>query len=180
MGNFPKFRWKNSKLSVLPENWHTWYLGGADSKSTLRFLKFRLQNTFLGKFGPKSQNNYVYDFISPRSLTLLQFGALCTLCCIYVLWACNIIEKKFKVVCLAWKLVEYLEDNDSYSNISFLDFQSYIHFWGNLVWKSQSYLFCLKIGTHTDTHTDTHRHTNTHTHTHTHRVYRGCWFIFWN
>ena len=56
LGNFLKFRWKNSKLSVLPENWHTWYLGGADSKSTIRFLKFRAQNLFLDKFGPKSKN----------------------------------------------------------------------------------------------------------------------------
>ena len=30
----------------------------------------------------------------PPSLTLLQFGALCTLCCIYLWRACNIIEKQ--------------------------------------------------------------------------------------
>ena len=52
LGNFSTFRPKNSKLSVLTENWHTWYLGGANSKSGLRFLKFRPQNQFLGKFGP--------------------------------------------------------------------------------------------------------------------------------
>ena len=45
---------KKSKLSVLTENWHTWYLGSADSESGLRFLKFRPQNPFLGKFGPKN------------------------------------------------------------------------------------------------------------------------------
>ena len=37
----------------LTENWHTRYLGGADSEPRLRFLKFVLQNPFLGKFGPK-------------------------------------------------------------------------------------------------------------------------------
>ena len=42
------------KLSILTENWHTWYFGEADSQSRLRFLKFRPQNQFLGKFGPKN------------------------------------------------------------------------------------------------------------------------------
>ena len=40
-------------MSILTENWHTWYIGGVDSKSRLRFLKFWPQNPFLGKFGPK-------------------------------------------------------------------------------------------------------------------------------
>ena len=51
LGNFPKFRLKNSELSILTEIWYTWYLGGADSGH--RFLTFRLQNPLLGKFGPK-------------------------------------------------------------------------------------------------------------------------------
>ena len=46
-------RLKNSKLSVLPENWHSWYIGGADSESRLRILKLRPQNPFPGKFGLK-------------------------------------------------------------------------------------------------------------------------------
>ena len=50
---FPKFKPKNSKFSILTENWHIWYLGGANSESRLRFLKFQPQNLFLGKFGPK-------------------------------------------------------------------------------------------------------------------------------
>ena len=54
--NFPKFRPKNSILSNLSENWHTWYLGGSDSKSRLRFLKSRPQNPVLGKLGQKSQS----------------------------------------------------------------------------------------------------------------------------
>ena len=32
-----KFGPKKSKLSVLSENWHTWYLGSADSESRLSF-----------------------------------------------------------------------------------------------------------------------------------------------
>ena len=53
LGNFLKFRPKNSNLSVLIKNWHRWYLGGADSRFRLRFLKFRPQNWFLAKFGRK-------------------------------------------------------------------------------------------------------------------------------
>ena len=49
MGNFPKFRPKNSKLFIVTENWLTRYLGGADSESRFRFLKFRSQNPFFNK-----------------------------------------------------------------------------------------------------------------------------------
>ena len=52
-GNFPKFRAKNSKLSILNESWPARELGCAESKSGLSFLKFRTQSPFLGKFGPK-------------------------------------------------------------------------------------------------------------------------------
>ena len=52
-GNFPKFTPKNSKLSILTENWPARELGGAESKSGFSFLKFGLQNPFLGKFVPK-------------------------------------------------------------------------------------------------------------------------------
>ena len=45
-----KFWLKKSKLSVLPENWHKWYLRGADSESGPGFLKFWPQNSFLGIF----------------------------------------------------------------------------------------------------------------------------------
>ena len=37
LSHFPKFRPKNSKLSVLTENLNTWYLGGADSEFGLNF-----------------------------------------------------------------------------------------------------------------------------------------------
>ena len=41
-----------------------------------------------------------------------------------------------------------LDNGDFSSNISFLNFETEIHFWANLDQKSQSCLFCLKIGTH--------------------------------
>ena len=41
----------------------------------------------------------------------------------------------------------HLEDADSYSDISFLNFQPKIHFWANVCQKSQNCPFCLKIGT---------------------------------
>ena len=90
----------------MTENWHAWYLGGADSKSWLRFLKFRPQNPFLVKFEPKksklsvfpenwrtwcldnadSYSNISFRISNPKSM----FGQI---------WA-----KKVKVVRFAWKL----------------------------------------------------------------------------
>ena len=55
-----KFVPKKSKMSVLIENWYTWYLGNADSESRRRFLKFRPQNPFLGKFGTKRSKVSVF------------------------------------------------------------------------------------------------------------------------
>ena len=53
IGKFPKFRLMKLKLFILSENWHIWYIGGTDSKSRLRFLKFWSQNPVLGKYGLK-------------------------------------------------------------------------------------------------------------------------------
>ena len=44
LGSFPKCRPKVSELSVLTENRHTWYLAGEDSKSGIKYLKFRPKN----------------------------------------------------------------------------------------------------------------------------------------
>ena len=70
-------------MSILNENWHTWYIGGVDSKSRLRFLKFRPQKPFFGKFGPKnsklsvlSENwctQYLKDADSESRLRFLKF-----------------------------------------------------------------------------------------------------------
>ena len=56
IGQFPQIYTENSKLSVLSENWLSWHIGGADSESRIRTSKFRPQNPFLGKFGPKIQS----------------------------------------------------------------------------------------------------------------------------
>ena len=51
-----KFGQKKSKLSVLTKNWHTWYLGIADSESRFRFLKFWPKIHFWENLGWKSQS----------------------------------------------------------------------------------------------------------------------------
>ena len=51
----------------------------------------------------------------------------------------------------------HLEDVDSYSNISFLNLQSYIHFWTNLGQKVKVVTFTWKLAL---------------------KVSRGCWFLF--
>ena len=79
LGIFPKFRPKNSGLSILTKVWHTRYFGGADSKSRLE----------------------IFEIPIPKSI----FGKICA--------------AKVKI-CLPenWH-TWYLEDPNSYSNISF-------------------------------------------------------------
>ena len=104
LGHFPKFRPKNSKLSMLTENLKE--LGDADSKSGHSFLKFGPRNPFLGKFGQKSQ---CYQFclkIGTQSLSRMLILILSL-----VFWTSypkfilgQIWAEKVKVVCFAWKL----------------------------------------------------------------------------
>ena len=54
---------------------------------------------------------------------------------------------KLSVLTENWH-IWYNEDADSYSNISFLNFQLWIPFKANLDQKSQSCSFCLKVGIH--------------------------------
>ena len=37
----PNLGRKIKSCTFLTENWHTWYFGGVDSESRIRFLKFR-------------------------------------------------------------------------------------------------------------------------------------------
>ena len=132
LGNLAKFRSKNQKLSILTEDWHTWYTGGVDSESKHRFLKFRPQNPFLGKFGPKkSKVSVLLDFwnsdpkihfwenLGPKSqrcLFCLKIGThvisrMLILIPTLVFWISNpsflfgqIWVKKVKVVHFNWKL----------------------------------------------------------------------------
>ena len=51
-----KFGSKKLKLSVLPENWHTCFLEGADSYSDISCLNFKTQIYFWASVGQKSQS----------------------------------------------------------------------------------------------------------------------------
>ena len=79
-------------MSILTENWHTWFIGGVDSEFRLRFLKFRLQNPFLGKFGSKNSKlsvltenwhtwclrfqirTYIFEISTPKSIFWANLG----------------------------------------------------------------------------------------------------------
>ena len=47
LGNFGP---KKSKLSILPENWHTWYLEDADSYFNICLLNFKPKTNFWANF----------------------------------------------------------------------------------------------------------------------------------
>ena len=106
IGQFPQIRPKNSKLSIFTENWHTRSLRGVDLKAALRFLKFRPQNSFLGKFGSKSQS---CPFCLKSSTN--DISRILILIPTLVFWISNpkfifgqVWAKKFKVVCFVWNL----------------------------------------------------------------------------
>ena len=42
IGKSPKFWPKNSKMPILPEHWHIWYLKDADCYSDISFLNFQV------------------------------------------------------------------------------------------------------------------------------------------
>ena len=116
------------KLSILIENWHIWYFGGVDSKSRLRFLKFRPQNSFLGKFGLKNSklsvlcanwcSEYLKDAYSKSRLRFLKFLPQNSF-----LGKFGPKNSKLSIFSANW-YTWYLEDADSYSNISVLNFKS--------------------------------------------------------
>ena len=62
-------------------------------------------------------------------------------------------SEKVKAICFDSKLaqahtyIEYLEDADSYSEISFLNFQTNIHFMGKFESKKLNSQTCLEAGT---------------------------------
>ena len=51
---FSQIQAKEFNVVFLTESWCSWYLGGADPGSRLRFSKFQSQNPFLGKFRSKN------------------------------------------------------------------------------------------------------------------------------
>ena len=151
MGNFPKFRPKNLKLSILTENWYTWHGGGADSKSRHRFLKLRPQNSFWANLGRKSQSCLFYLKIGTNGISRILI-LIPTL----VFWISNpksifgqIWAKKVKVVYFDWKLAHRVSRRFWFLfRHYFSQFPSLNPFLANLGRKIQSCPFCLKIGKH--------------------------------
>ena len=80
---------KDSKLFILTENWHTWYIEGADSYSNNSFLELPTLDPLLDKFGLKKSKL----FVLPENWHTRTY-------------------------------TQYLEDVDSYFDISFLKFQT--------------------------------------------------------
>ena len=74
-----KFAAKKSKLSVLSENWYTWYLKDADSYSNISFLNFKSYFPFWANLGLKSQScpvlaeNWHTDCLDVDSYSYITF-----------------------------------------------------------------------------------------------------------
>ena len=151
LGNFPKFRSKNSKCSVLSQNWHSWYLKDADSFSNISFPNVQTKNSFLSKFGPKkwklsvlSESWHTWylkeaDCYSDISFLNFQpkihFGQI---------WA-----KKVKVVRFLWILTHMISRWCWFLfQHLFSEFQTKNRFLAKFRPKKQICPFCLKIGTH--------------------------------
>ena len=64
-----KFGLKKSKLSILPENWHTDYLEGADSYCDINFLIFQPRIHFWVNLGWKSQSSLFWLKIGTHTRT---------------------------------------------------------------------------------------------------------------
>ena len=162
LGNFPKFRSKNSKFSVLSENWHSWYLKDADSFSNISFPNVQTKNSFLSKFGPKSESCQFCLKVGTHGISrkLIVIRTL-------VFWISNqksilgkFGPKKSKLSAFSeyWH-TWYLDDADSYFNICSLNFKPKTDFWPNLGQKSKFVHFVWKLA---------------------HMVSKGCGFLFRN
>ena len=118
---------------------------------------------------------------SPNRLHYSNFGALCALYCIYVLWACHIIEKKVNIVCFAWKLAEHSRIMILIPTLIFWISNPKSIFWKILSERVKAICFAWKLA---HTHTHTHTHTHRDRHIHTHRILRMVILIlrlvFWN
>ena len=106
IGQFPQISPKNSKLSILTENWHTWSLGGADLESAFRFWNFDPKIHFWANFGRKSQ-----ICLFCLEIGIYDISRILILIPTLVFWISNpksilgeIWAKKVKFVCFVWKL----------------------------------------------------------------------------
>ena len=105
-GNFPKFRPKNSKLSMLTENCPVRELGGVIPNTGLVFWNSDSKTHFCVNLGQKSQSYQFYLKIDANCIWRMMI-LIPTL----VFWICNpksifgqIWVKKVKVVHFDWKL----------------------------------------------------------------------------
>ena len=97
---------KNSKLSILPENWQSWYIGGADSESRLRILKFQPQKFFWANLVWKSRSCLLGLRIGTHDILkelILHPDLIFWNSDPKILFWTNL-GRKFKVVRFAWKL----------------------------------------------------------------------------
>ena len=121
LGNFPKFRPKILKLSILIENWKIWYIGGADSESRV-----------LGQISTRKVKEVLVLFENWHSLLLKDAGSYSSISFLNLGLQNPFLEKfgpkKSNLLFLRenWNNW-YLEDVDSYWNI-ILNFQLKIHF----------------------------------------------------
>ena len=124
IGQFSKIWVKKFKFSILTQNWHRWYLGGANSKPGFNFLKFRPKNPIFGLKNsklsvlPRSWHTwYLEDADSYSKISFLNLQP-------YIHFGANLVQKsQLSDLYEIWYLW-YLEDADSYSDISFLNFKT--------------------------------------------------------
>ena len=102
-----KFGTKKSRLPVLTEDWHTWYLGSADFESGLRFWNSDPKIHFWANLGRKIQSCRFFLKTGTHD-TLTMLILIPTL----VFWISHpksifgqTLAKNVKVDCFAWKLV---------------------------------------------------------------------------
>ena len=139
---FPQIQAENSNMSVLPKNWHSWYIGGADSESRLRIAKFQPQNLFWGKFGPKRKNcpfclkidtrGILEEQILPPELVFRKSEPK-------ILFGANLGRKiQSCPFCLKISTHGILEEPILHLDVVFQNSDPKIYFWTNLCRKSQS------------------------------------------
>ena len=138
-------------MSILTKNWHTWYFGGVDSESRLRFLKFRPQNPFWANLGPKIQSRPFCLKIGTQSISRvmipnpdLDFWDSDLKIHFWANLGRKIQSCPFFLKIGAQSIPRMLIPNP---DLDFWNFNPKIHFWANLGPKTKSRPFCLKIGT---------------------------------
>ena len=127
---------KNLKLSILPENWQSWYIGGADSESRLRASKFRLQKSFWGEFGLKSKSCSFDLKISTHDILeelILHPDLVFQNSNLKILFWANLVRKsKSCPFCLKIGTHGTLEELILHPDLVFLNSDPKILFWANL------------------------------------------------